>query len=561
MTIDRATLLAQLSALPERPFRKQVVQSPWDGVTNISSLNFDVRTRAQRLLAECGKLDAIRSLTIAAPPGYGKTHLLAWLRHACERHNPSGLFVYVTPYVFGSNVTFDQHLLRSVVQAVYLRSSSQKRLFTQSVQRFMESLLPAPNTTADMRRAVQSPAFLDEAFAAFGLSHPPVVDGVRLERHTFVAMLLMIYGDQPAMWTARRWLEGEHVPPLPCYTFPAPLQTVEETRDALYTINVLSAYPFCLAFDQMEDTAQSLPAAGSAGWASISGTLRALFTIPRVCSIFLFQQSVWQHFVSQAPPMLVDRMSEGDGVRLLALLDDTMATQLVAERMNQLVWPKLNQKAPAAEPTFPFTSSHIHRLRVDSGGEVRHFLRLAHACYEQLLAGQSSEPASVPLRLHEIAPSGAFTHEEPRVLIYADGLPANVDVLFGEQPAIAVVCHPQEGRLEATAPRGLLGEVVVTVRDATNHARQATVMMNLKAMTVPKPYGKFIDRQKLKARRDELGLTLEAVASMTGFSASTISNLELGKTAKPRDELFEKLAEAYGRPLRDFLKSKRPAST
>jgi DNA-binding XRE family transcriptional regulator len=142
-------------------------------------------------------------------------------------------------------------------------------------------------------------------------------------------------------------------------------------------------------------------------------------------------------------------------------------------------------------------------------------------------------------------------------VLRVEALPPSVSVHFGDIPATAVVCKPQEGYLEAVVPTGLAGDVVLTVRDTHDATNAATMTLNVTAINVPRPFGKYIDRQKLKTRREELGLTLQQVAAKVGCSAGSISHLETGRTKKPHDAIFEKLAAAYGRPLRDFIKQKR----
>src|ERR1700691_41088 len=73
-------LRQRLRALGARPFHQQVVQSPWSVVYDADLLYQEVKGLIARVVDECGQKDAVRCLTITAPPGYGKTHLLAWNR-------------------------------------------------------------------------------------------------------------------------------------------------------------------------------------------------------------------------------------------------------------------------------------------------------------------------------------------------------------------------------------------------------------------------------------------------------------------------------------------------
>src|SRR5258708_18501590 len=90
-------LRERLRALPARPFHQQVVQSPWSVVYDADLLYQEVKGHVARVVDGCGQKDAVRCLTVTAPPGYGKTHLLAWNRQRLE-HNQSAVFVYVPPY-------------------------------------------------------------------------------------------------------------------------------------------------------------------------------------------------------------------------------------------------------------------------------------------------------------------------------------------------------------------------------------------------------------------------------------------------------------------------------
>ena len=121
-----------------RPFATQVVQSPWNAVIDAPSLHREVKDRIRKLVSDCGQPHAIRCLTVAAPPGYGKTHLLAWTRQLLDKHNDA-VFVYVSPFTPGgpSTVTFEQHVMRATLDALWSRSRRQQSCFEQSVRTFL----------------------------------------------------------------------------------------------------------------------------------------------------------------------------------------------------------------------------------------------------------------------------------------------------------------------------------------------------------------------------------------------------------------------------------------
>lgn len=554
-TLEQPELIRKLASA--RPFLKQVVQSPWDGVHDTESIHREARERVRQLLIECLQPAAIRGLTVVAPPGYGKTHLLAWARWFLERQN-AGALIYVTPYLFGSETSFASHVVRATVQALWLRARSQAERCDQGVRTALgdpelESRMPGRVRTL-LEQALTDPAWIERAFATFTERHPLAADGVRPHRDTFVAAALMTAGDPESRWAGRRWLQGEAVTHSR-YAFGAPPTTVDSARDALFTLNRLTGVPFLFAFDQLEDTAQSLPAAGPSGWAALSTLWRAMLALPRFASLYLFQQSVWQHFVREAPPMLVDRMTEGQGVLTLSPLDDDAAAALLRGRL-RAAWSAIGQAPPGDTPDFPFEAGTARHLRRVAGGEMRGLLRGAHAALERMAYGEA--PATAPtLRLISIAPSGAFSHEEQRVTIRGENLPAKVDVRFDDQPAQAVVLKASEGIIEATAPTGIRGDASVSVNEADQPNNVGYLKFRFGEEQVARPYGKYIDRKLMKDRREELGLSVDAVASLVGFSTSTIRRMESGETECPSDQLFERLAQAYGRPLHDFRKRQR----
>src|SRR3954471_21974925 len=90
---DCHALLERVAFLGARPFASQVVQSPWNAVVDAPSLHGQVKERIRALVAGCGQPEAIRCLTVVAPPGYGKTHMLAWTRQLLDERKDA-VFVY-----------------------------------------------------------------------------------------------------------------------------------------------------------------------------------------------------------------------------------------------------------------------------------------------------------------------------------------------------------------------------------------------------------------------------------------------------------------------------------
>src|SRR5260370_1193943 len=128
-------LRQRLRELGAWPFHQQVVQSPWSVVYDADLLYEQVKGLLKRVVDGCGQRDAVRCLTVIAPPGYGKTHLLAWNRQRLE-HRQSAIFVYVPPY-FPDSGPFENHVLRAALDALCLHSHWQKERLNERVLSFL----------------------------------------------------------------------------------------------------------------------------------------------------------------------------------------------------------------------------------------------------------------------------------------------------------------------------------------------------------------------------------------------------------------------------------------
>src|SRR5947209_3996390 len=124
---DPAEALRALGALP---FHQQVVQSPWSVVYDAPLLYQDVKGLIAAVVDGCSRPAAVPCLTVTAPPGYGKTHLLAWNRQRLEQSR-TAVFVYIPPY-FPDSGPFDNHVLRAVLDALCLHSPWQKEQLNES---------------------------------------------------------------------------------------------------------------------------------------------------------------------------------------------------------------------------------------------------------------------------------------------------------------------------------------------------------------------------------------------------------------------------------------------
>ncbi len=595
---EEETLRKRIAFLGARPFQDQVVQTPWSTVIDAPSLHRDLKERIRGLIRTCGQAQAIRCLTFIANAGYGKTHLLAWTRQMLEENNnKDAVFVYVSPYAAGgtTNSSLEQHVMRAVLDALWLRSRRQQSICEQTVRgllvRAYDGIIDSgggnilrvgtffsrlfwrsrlrlarqgpQDQLAALQRAFRRRSFLEQTFADFSRQHPVGPDGVRLDWDTFVAACLLTCGDTRQRWHADRWFRGEPLPPdvLAPFHLDRPCQGMEKIRNGLFTLQRLVNQAFCLAFDQIEDTYLLFSQPGSpeaARFGQMMGILlRNLCVMPGFCLLFACQQSVWQDFARAAPPMLIDRMVEGHGAQALPTLDDEAACELVCRRLDAAVWSQLCEGEPTIdEPCFPFTTAEIRRFRIDTHSEPRPFLQRVQQEFERRLNGAPSK--SPPIQLHAIEPREVVSHEPTPLLIRGENFPAEVRVLFnGTAAPTQPICRPAVGEIDVTTPTELEGEIAVRVEAADDAGNGANLPLRFLSRSVPRPYCRCIDGQRLKARRRELGLTQEAVAERVGTLGQYVSRLETGKWTKASDDLYVRLAELYGKPLSSFQKRGR----
>jgi hypothetical protein len=126
---ERVELLRILARLNAQPFVNQVAQSPWDDLVDVPTLHAEAKERIRQMVERCERSGEIRIQTIIGQAGYGKTHLLAWLRQELEKAG-RGVLIYVPPYRFGSPdaMSFEQHLLQSTYQSFWQRSPHREQL-------------------------------------------------------------------------------------------------------------------------------------------------------------------------------------------------------------------------------------------------------------------------------------------------------------------------------------------------------------------------------------------------------------------------------------------------
>ena len=590
-------LLERIAFLGARPFQEQVVQTPWSAVIDAPSFHHNVKELIRGIARTCGQPQAIRCLTFIASSGYGKTHLLAWTRQMLEADKGT-VFVYVPPYVAGGvgGTSLEQHVLRAVVDALWLRSRRQQTLCEQTIRdllvngydrivdsgrakmlrvgtiwsrlfwrsRLRIAARGPQDQLATLQRAFIRRSFLEETFTDFSQQQSVGPDGTRLDWDAFIAACLLTCGDTRQRWHADRWFRGDRLPAdvLAPFHLDQHCQGMEKIRNGLFTLQRLVNQSFCLAFDQIEDSYHLFSQSDSteaARFAQPMGVLlRNLCVMPGFCLLFACQQSVWQDFVRVAPSMLIDRMVEGHGVQALPTLDDETARELVRFRMDSAVWKQLCEtEPPAGEPCFPFTDAEIRSIRIETGGEPRGFLqrlqqeyegRVNGACVSERWRGDERK-----IRINAIEPREVVAPEQRPLLVRGENFPADVRIFFAGRPApTPPICRPEVGEIDVTPPADLEGDIEVRVEAANDASNGASLLLRFLAQSLPRPYCRCIDPQQLKIRRLELDLTQTSVAERVGTRQQYISRLERGDWAKVPDDLYVRLAELYDRPLSYF---------
>jgi DNA-binding XRE family transcriptional regulator len=581
-------LRQRLRALGARPFHQQVVQSPWSVVYDADLLYQEVKGLITCVVDGCGQQDVVRCLTVIAPPGYGKTHLIAWNRQRLE-YSQRAVFVYVPPYSPDSG-PFENHVLRAALDSLRLHSPWQTARLNERVWSFLvdayDEYIAAGRPLARLRAggfwtrllrplslcigardrddqlAALQCAFryrdlLAFAFNRFTEQHPAGAEGLRPDWDTFVAIAHLVCGNPTQHWHAKQWLQNEPMPPevWAPYHFQERCQGTDKVRNGLFTLMHLVGLPFCLTLDQVEDTIEAVLQHPATPWNPLTLLLVRLSSVPGFSLLFFVQAGVWQALSSNIPPMLRDRITEGYNVQLLRSLDDAAARAIVRARMDAFVWRELDAEGavpPADRPLFPFTVEEVSQLRRDANSELRPFLRLLQDRYAQLIA-PSPPPAPV---ITAILPGQVPPDEPKAVRIQGNHFRPEVSVSLAGRPITPVTYHPNEGStevIEITTPVGFLGEVEVRVQAVDDSRRFATTKL-LFVDPPPRPYSQYVDRQKMRQRRsDELKLNQTQLGDLVGVNQARISAFERGKW-HPSDDFIERLAQALGCTIADFRK-------
>ncbi len=586
---ERVELLRILARLNAQPFVNQVAQSPWDDLVDVPTLHAEAKERIRQMVERCERSGEIRIQTIIGQAGYGKTHLLAWLRQELEKAG-RGVLIYVPPYRFGSPdaMSFEQHLLQSTYQSFWQRSPHREQL-VRRIQRDLvdcydnmvmsshskkEALGLAPGFFAGLlgfnlkiagkshekqRKALQdalacSP-FLDAIFAAFKNKHPIDADGVQYERDAFISVMLLACGNEKQLDVAERWFlsKATEEETKLCH-LDGNCRSTNKVRDSLYTIRRLMGQPFYLTLDQLEDTYRSLPNTPDSSrifGGTLGGIIRDLGVIPGFGVVFMFNVSVWQEFCQVADAWLVDRLTEGRGVYQLRPLDEAAAKDLIRVRMQRGVWDRLSDTAPPDhDGIFPFTNDVIQQILTKSNRELRTFLYEAQDGFEKLLKPEEA------IEVVKVQPDEVWCDEETKIMIGFKNTPPSVRV-FIEQKELPTSSRGQPGEIEVTIPCGLAGDV--TLRIASVHQSVNAVEVPVRVRQLPRPLKQWVDGAKVQNRLDELGLQLKKTANQIGFpSYHKLKKLMAEELEDAPDELYEKLSVVLETPLHRLLKTAEP---
>ena len=601
-TDQRKELLDAIASTGVLPFQSQVVDTPWSPFIDVPELYRETKQGIHRMVENCHRAEAVRCLTIVAPSGYGKTHLLAWTRKWLEDEK-NAVFIYVPPFS-DERFSFSQHVMHSVLKALWLQSRSQKTAFEQAVRMFLatcynelvtntsnkdlkkvlgirvsfwRSLLGWPKNRfkinlereqdhfAPLQRAFQKRAFFERVYHQFEKTVEYVAtQGVGLDRDTFIAASLLTCGSEYQRLKAKRWFLGELTIPadLDSIHLDRPCRGIEKIQNGLFTLSNLIGKNFCVTFDQMERTTNVIKNDSQAK-NDMEHFIQPLTTVPRCCLLFSFEQSIWMTVGETFSKHLLRRMTQGGGPHTLDVLDSSSAENLISKRMDATVWQELKQtRSPDIEDYFPFTKVDIDNLLERPGGEeLGAFLQNANQRYSELL--QPVAPPACPIRLSSLEPEEVISHESTPILIKGEKLPFEVRVSFDGHPSPSpAVCRPDLGEIDVTTLPNLLHEneetrdVEVKVQDPAHPENVASLNLRVISSEVPRPFRKYLDGKRLQEVRKEKGWSQAKVAAEIGTYQVRISQLENENWSTATDDIYVELAKLYKRPLSYFRKQK-----
>jgi DNA-binding XRE family transcriptional regulator len=407
-----------------------------------------------------------------------------------------------------------------------------------------------------LQRAFRYPDLLAFAFNRFTEQHPTGADGLRPDWDAFVAVAQYVCGNSTQHWHAKQWLQNEPMPPevWAPYHLRQRCQGTDKVRNVLFTLMQLAGLPFCLTFDQVEDTVNAVLKHPASPWDLLTLLLVRLSGVPGFSMLFFVQASAWQELSSKIPPMLHDRITEGYGVQRLRPLNDAAAEAVVRTRMDAFVWRELAAEGiapPDDQPLFPFTTGEVRDLRIEANSDLRDFLRLLQDRYAKFIA---PSPPPAPL-ITAVLPAEVPPDEPNAVRIQGKHFRPEVTVCLAGRPITPVTYHPNQGStevIEITTPVGLLGEVEVRVQAADDSQRFATTKLRF-VDAPPRPYAQYVDREKIRRRRLKQGLNQTQLGAHVGVSQTKISQFERNQW-HPSDDTIERIVAALGGTVADFRK-------
>lgn len=607
-TLDLPQRIAEIGAMP---FQHQIVQSPWSEVRDIPELHQEVKTQLLQTVLGCTqKGDVARCITIAAPAGYGKTHLLAWLRRQLElnKDHPT-LFVHVVPYLYDNNTVLDpnQHLLKCAIDSLRYHAPQQlERLRNAIRDRFVKqyeaviaegsykkaknlhvlqgswanfwtwsffpsqlafSQLTAPKQNETLHRLLTRRNFLTEVFLSLRDEYDGKVEGVSLDWDTFVALCLLALGDKGQQWVAGEWFSVTSMPlqMLQAYHFDQKCQGQTKIVNALYTLQSLLQERICIAYDQAEELFTSFTHYHPSGTPfRFFEIVHSFYKMPGFAVVCMLQQSALDLANQLIPQNLRDRLYQG-GLKRLQPLDAATAELVVRQLMAWEVWQPLGKSPPDADGLYPFDKLQIQEIRKGINSELRPFLKRMQEEFDRLLQSelQRKQKPQSQLLLLGIEPRSVISGEQTLVTIRGQHLPDAVQVLFDgiPLPPNAIVHYaPGEGILRLLpSPHLQVGEVEVRVEERGNPQNSDSLNLTVHADDLPRPFCQSMDAKKFRERRKYLmrldpKFTQKWVAEQIGHNAYKLSQFETGKWNNAPDEIYEKLANLYSKPLSDFLR-------
>ncbi len=407
-----------------QPFASEVVRLPWQPIVDVDTLHGEIKKKISQLLEGIYQAHSPQSLVITAPPGMGKSHLIAWTQNQIEKSFPNIAFVYVPPYRVEYGC-FRQHLASSIFDSIFRHSN---RLIKRTTDRVKEVLLQTydefirtkegrkelsakrtlwqivsdtfpiiSNKSSkvqlkELKNALKSQVFCKKALerlAAKTVHHEefPNEGKGRYDYDTFRAICFFLL-EESCQGYIEEWLDGK----------PLPQETLElmgirnsswilRIKDWVWTLSNIVGCSIAFVFDELEDIYHSTQgydeANANEAILRITSVLRELDRLPNICFLFCVQEVVWIKISETIDAHLFRRMSEGG----ICSIDDFSlrdAQKLVKERLNVYLWKKIKISPPQENPYYPLLEQQIKEVWENSNA-VYIFLRKVRQKYESQL--------------------------------------------------------------------------------------------------------------------------------------------------------------------------------